>query len=197
MSPESKAMADILLKLQNVQQRSEVKSNNSNNSESPGNVSPDTQEMWKILNRLQQATESATLQVVEDIHNGTSIAVMRNENTVGVGKYNIVIEDTIVSGFKKKYYHIHDGDSAIYNGISLFETAMGIVKQLTHTCDLLKVKKLIELDSQYDSNLVEAAIQKKRSKSLTESARADVASAKHSNAVAKMSYIKKQIKSLL
>lgn len=199
---ETKAMQAILDKL-NAAQNTQTSTNiveASDNTQQPAqtaNVSPDAQEMYNILYKLQNATTQATTRVVEEVERGERVAIMEDKNTVGVGQFNVVIEDTVVSGFKKKYYHITEHSKPIYSDISLFETAMGIVKQLLTKNDISRINKLLELDTQYGSNLIEAATHKKRSQKLTESAQKDVALAKHSNAVAKMSYIKKQIKSLL
>jgi hypothetical protein len=103
----------------------------------------------------------------------------------------------LASKYKKKYYTVMEGNSPLYSNLALFESAMGIIKQLIEGKDHTKINLIVELDEDYDVQLYEAAVQKNRSRTITESIQADVAAAKHSQAVGKMSTIKKQIKRLL
>jgi len=58
-------------------------------------------------------------------------------------------------------------------------------------------KKIIDLDNSYASHLQEAAYHKERSVMITEGYKKDIALAKQSSAMSKLSGIKKQIKSLI
>lgn len=205
MTPESKAMMDILQNLQNAQKPAQHNVQNSNNAQNvahnyamqaTGNVSPDAQEMFNILAKL----EAAKTQVAEEISHSPEpmLTETADANSFGVAGYNIDIVDAKLAGkYKKKYYTITKGNEVVYKELALFESAMAIVKELTHNKDVYKVQQIAKLDGQYDEYLNEAAIQKQRANTLTESVSSDVAAAKHSVAVGKMSDIKKQIKKLL
>lgn len=199
---ETKAMQAILDKLNSANTQSPVISESNSTShnyaqQSTGNVSPDAQEMFNILSKLESATASTISTEVEQ--SGQLLLTETAESKVfGVGHYHIAIEDTLLAGkYKKKYYTIFEDTKPLYKDLALFESAMAIVKQLIEGKDQSKIRQVVELDEDYDIQLNEAAVQKKRTKTLTESIQSDVAAAKHSVAVGKMSALKKRIKRLL
>lgn len=200
---ETKAMQAILDKLNSAQSsaHSSVQPvteslDDTQKSTRTANVSPDAQEMYNILNKLQNATESATARTVSE--KNPVLIGNPNDTMFGVGEYNIILEKKKIVGYDKTYYHIVDQDNnKIYNDISLFESAMAIVKQLLFKQDAEKIKKIVQLDEKYDHHLCDAAVLKSRAKTLTESARIDILEAKRSDCASKMSYLKKQIKSLI
>ena len=162
-------------------------------------VSKDAAGMLNILEKLEAATTSAAQTIVteskEDI---TLSAGAIQNNTVTVGKYNVVMEKkVVVEGIKKTFYSVTDkkGD-VIYGDIALFESAMGIVKGLLFNKDHA-INKIVTLDSRYGSHLSEAALYQYKAKTLKEEYKKDVAVAKQSHSISKMTQIKKQIKNLL
>ena len=205
MNQESKEMLAILQNLQNAQSPAQNTTNVHDNAQnvahdyskaSTGNVSPDAQEMFNILSKL----EAAKTQVVEEIKHSPEpvLTETADANTFGVAGYNIeIVESRLAGKYKKKFYTVTKGSELVYKELALFESAMGIVKELTHGKDVYKVQQIARLDSQYADYLNEAAVHKQRANTLTESVAADVAAAKHSGAVTKMNDIKRQIKKLL
>lgn len=199
MNHESKEMLAILQNLENAQNNAQKPGNVQNNAQniaqnSTGNVSPDAQEMFNILSKLEAAKE----QVAEEVKQEHVLTETADANNFGVAGFNIEIVDSKLAGkYKKKFYTITKGSEVVYSELSLFESAMGIVKELTHGKDVYKVQKIAKLDEQYGEYLYEAAVHKQRANQLNESVSADVAAAKHSVAVGKMSELKKQIKKLL
>lgn len=202
MNKESKEMLAILQNLHNAQSTTQHTAssvlnaqNNTNNSvPAQGNVSPDAQEMFNILSKLEQAKE----QVAEEVKQEHVLTETADANNFGVGGFNIEIIDSKLAGkYKKKFYTITKDSEVVYSELSLFESAMGIVKELTHGKDVYKVQQIAKLDTQYGEYLYEAAVHKQRATQLNESISSDVAAAKHSVAVGKMSELKKQIKKLL
>jgi hypothetical protein len=153
------------------------------------NVSPEAQEMYNILNKLHNATATEAKQlVVEDSAPVTSF---------GVGGLNVVLNKRSVNGYKKTYYSITENGKTTVEDLALFESAMAIVKNKLDIENVAKTDRIVELDLQYASYLEEAAAHKQRARMITESARHDVAMAKHGVAVDKMKQIKAQIKKLL
>ena len=196
MTPESKAMMDILQNLQeaqnNVHQPKKAQNNTHNYAQqTTGNVSPDAQEMFNILSKLEAAKE----QVAEEVSREAVLTETANANNFGVAGFNIeIVEGTLAGKYKKKFYTITKDTEVVYSELSLFESAMGIVKELTHSKDVYKVQQIARLDDQYGEHLYEAAVHKHRANQLNESVSSGVAAAKHSEAVSKMSELKKQIK---
>lgn len=196
---ETKAMHNILLKLQeasNKDYRSEKSQSNSVSNEVPGNVSADAVEMFNILNKLNQATEAATKRVLEEtVDNPELSTATYQNNTISVnGEYNIQMEKKpVIPGVKKTFYNITDhNNQPLYEDIALFESAMLIVKGLM--TNKIDTNKIVSLDERYASYLAEAALYKQKAKTITESHRRDLADTKHGVALDKMKQIKSQIK---
>lgn len=202
-SDEVKGMQDILDKLNTVSEVAEQKAKSSDSkSIIPSNVSSNAKEMYNILHKLEEATKKAADKVILEAENDTSVlaavATKENNNISINGDYNIeLVQKYVIDGVKKKYYNIKDSEgNVLYEDIALFESAMGIVKNLMFEKSH-KVDEIAKLDERYASYLTEAAIYKQRSQTAKDVYRVDVAVAKQGNAVQKMGSIKKQIKTLL
>lgn len=202
-SDEVKGMQDILDKLNAVSEVAESKAKSSDSkSIIPSNVSSNAKEMYNILHKLEEATKKAADKVISEAENDTSVlaavATKENNNISINGDYNIeLVQKYVIDGVKKKYYNIKDSEgNVLYEDIALFESAMGIVKNLMFEKSH-KVDEIAKLDERYASYLTEAAIYKQRSQTAKDVYRVDVAVAKQGNAVQKMGSIKKQIKTLL
>lgn len=192
---ETKGMQNILDKLNSAMTRTEKVRTYIDESGAKithieaGNVSPEAQEMYNILNKLHNATATEAKQlVVEDSAPVTSF---------GVGGLNVVLNKRSVNGYKKTYYSITENGETTVEDLALFESAMAIVKNKLDIEDTQKTNRIVQLDLQYASYLEEAAAHKQRARMITESARHDVAMTKHGVAVDKMKVIKAQIKKLL
>ena len=203
MNSESKEMMKILENLQNAQNTASDASHlvehsaTSSNPEIPANIRSDAQEMYSILYKLETAKNSAQETITQNAEPMLVESSSTKQMAVGVGQYNVeIIEGMVANKYKKKYYTITEGDRAIYSELALFESAMAIVKHLTHGTRGDRVSEIAKLDEQYSQQLYEAATHKQKAQ-LLESVQADVAAAKHSVAVGKMSAIKKKIKKLL
>jgi len=198
---ETRAMQAILDKLNSATTQAPVVSESTRTQhnyaqQATGNVSPDAQEMFNILAKLEAAKE----QVAEEISHSPEpmLTETKEANNFGVAGYNVeIVEGKLAGKYKKKYYTVTKGGQVVYKEMALFESAMAVVKELTHDKDVYKVQQIAKLDRQYDEYLNEAAIQKNRAKTISESVQSDVAAAKHSGAVSKMNEIKRQIKKLL
>ena len=191
---ETKAMADILKKLENaenrVQQEPTVKEDGTVFNPK---VSNDAQEMYNILNKLQNATENTAKTLIkEDVKVETPLT-----ESFGFGGLNVVLNKTTVYGYKKTFYNITENGNVLYSDIALFESAMAIIKNMLNKNDENRTSRILELDSSYGNYLSEAASYKQRTKNITEGAKKDVYMAKHGVASDKMKSIKKKIKSFL
>lgn len=191
VSDDAKGMLDILNKLHNTVENKQAITENQTKPTTRSTGRPEVDEMYNILSKLEEATNNAAEYIV--VEEDEEI----NKN-FGVGNLNIELIDTTVSGYKKTYYNIVKDNIIIHKELALFETAMTIVKGYI-TENEKNIDKLLELDSRYDSNLLEAAGYKKRIRNLTESNafKQDVYLAKHSTAIKKMRAIKAEIKKML
>lgn len=191
---ETKAMADILEKLQNaehrVQQEPTVKEDGTVFNPK---VSNEAQEMYNILNKLQNATENTAKTLVKE---STQVETASNES-FGFGGLNVVLNKTTVYGYKKTFYNITENGDTLYADIALFESAMAIIKNMLNKNDQNRTDKILELDASYGNYLSEAAGYKQRTKTVTESVKKDVYMAKHNVASDRMKAIKSKIKSFL
>ena len=194
---ETKAMADILQKLQAASESEYVEPTpmaESKPVEVPSNVSSDAVEMFNILNRLNEAQNKKEV-VVEAT---SAVAETYDNDTISLnGKYNIQMEkQNVVPGVAKTFYNItdHTGE-VIYEDIALFESAMLIVKGLM--VGKVQIKTVLDLDERYASHLAEAALYKQKAKRLTESVKKDLALTKQGVAVDKMKMYKRRIKSMI
>ena len=203
-TPEVQDMMTILTKL-NEAEKMEVtpatKAKNEKNAPKPtmlASVSKDAKGMLNILQKLEEATTTATKEVINDSrHDASLLSGAKKGNTVAVGGYEVVLEKaSVVPGIKKTFYNIKKGNETLYSQVALFETAMGIVKGLLFG-NTSNIDKLLDLDNRYASNLAEAAMFRVKSKQLKEGYKLDIAITKQQTAVAKMGNLKKQIKSTL
>lgn len=198
-NPESKAMHDILLKMQAASNNEFVKSDDPHVTETlsaPTNVSTDAVEMFNILNRLNEAASKN--QVVVDATDAYNEQQDYDSNKVSMdGKFNIEMEkQDVVPGVAKTFYNItdHNGDK-IYEYIALFESAMLVIKGLM--VGKVNIKTVVEMDRRYASCLAEAALYKQKAKVLSESVKRDLALTKQTVAIDKMKMYKKKIKSMI
>lgn len=209
-SSEVRGMQDILDKL-NAAAETHHNSTQVNEStettpaEHTANVSKNAKGMYDILAKLEAATKTAATEVALEAEHDTSMitaGAVRNRETDSIdvdGNYKIqLVEKNVIEGVKKKFYNIEDSTGTVlHKELALFESAMGIVKNLMFDKGEHKIDKIVQLDDRYASNLQEAAMYKHKSITLTESYKTDVYVAKQGNAMHKLQSIKKQIKSLL
>ncbi len=209
-SPEVRGMQDILDKLNAAAEthHSSTQVNESTETTSEvrtANVSKNAQGMYNILAKLEAATKTAATEVAKSAEHDTSLitaGAVRNREADSIdvdGNYKIqLVEKNVIEGVKKKFYNIEDSTGTVlHEELALFESAMGIVKNLMFDKGEHKIEKIVQLDDRYAAYLTEAAMYKHKSITLTESYKTDVYVAKQGNAMHKLHSIKKQIKSLL
>ena len=199
MNKESQDMLKILQNLENASNNKTAPVVDASGNSVPTNISQDATEMYNILAKLhkvQDATDSAATNIVTESERLIE-SVNKATESVGIDKFNIVLEQHNISGYVKTYYTVAENGVRIYENLALFESAMAIIKNELFKNDVNKSKAILEYDSRYASALEEAAKQKRRQKTLTESIESDIAAAKHSVATEKMHKMKIAIKKLL
>tara|TARA_B110000881_G_scaffold99180_1_gene87228 strand:+ start:408 stop:1007 length:600 start_codon:yes stop_codon:yes gene_type:complete len=199
MNKESQDMLKILQNLENASNNKTAPVVDATGNSVPTNISQDATEMYNILAKLhkvQDATDSAATNIVTESERLIE-SVNKATESVGIDTFNIVLEQHNISGYVKTYYTVAENGVRIYENLALFESAMAIIKNELFKNDVNKSKAILEYDSRYASALEEAAKQKRRQKTLTESIESDIAAAKHSVATEKMHKMKIAIKKLL
>ena len=195
MSEESKEMFDILKKLDDAH-NAPAEFKKSNTGSPTGR--PEVDEMYNILSKLQEATTTAASNLVIKEEKVSTLKPIDLESAVSIKDFKVVLEDTVLHGFKKTYYTVMEGNESLYKDIALFETAMGVVKELLKdNCNDSKIERLLSFDEKYSGQLTEAAMYKRKMKTVTESIKQDIYSAKHGNATEKMRQLKAQIKKII
>jgi len=196
MNNESQDMLKILQNLENATNNKSAPVVDASGNSIPTNISKDATEMYNILAKLhkvQDATDTAATNIVTESDPRTP----SKTDSVGIDKFNIVLEKHNISGYVKTYYTVVENGIRRYENLALFESAMAIIKNELFKNDAIKSKAIVNYDSRYAVALEEAAAQKRRQKTLTESIESDIAAAKHSVATDKMQRMKTAIKKLL
>ena len=122
--------------------------------------------MLNILKKLQ-SVDTTTKVVAEraerDIDLNLAINQKVTENSISVSKYRIDIIPRSFGHKKKRFYDIYESNKLLHKDIALFETAMGVVKNLMLNKNQ-KVEDLIKLDMDYNNSLYEVYMYKSKAK---------------------------------
>ena len=152
-----------------------------------------TKQMFDILSKLNSVDKTTRIvaeRAEKDIDLKVAINSRVTENSVSVQNYRIDIVLQEFAGKQKKFYNVVDGNKIVHQELALFETAMGVVKNLMDNKSS-KVSELVRYDRDYFNSLYEVYAHNSRIKSgkINE----DIAVAKLSNAKEKMQYAKNKI----
>jgi len=156
-------------------------------------MDPNTKSMYDILNKLGSVDNTSRIvaeRADKDIDLKVAINSKVTENSVSVQNYRIDIVLQEFAGKQKKFYNIVEGNKIIHQELALFETAMGVVKNLMGNKSS-KVNELVRYDYDYANSLYEVYTHNSRIKSgkINE----DIAVAKLSNSKEKMQQAKNKI----
>ena len=125
-----------------------------------------TKAMHDILSKLQgvdKTTKIVAERAEQDVDLNIAINQKISENSVSVQNYRIDIVLQKFGNKQKRFYNICEDDKIIHNDIALFETAMGIVKNLMLNKNS-KVKDLLKADLDYNNALYEVYMYKTKAK---------------------------------
>jgi hypothetical protein len=153
----------------------------------------DTKAMFDILNKLENVDKTTRI-VAERAENDVDLKMAINqrvdENSVSIQNYRVDIVLQNFAGRQKKFYNVVESNRILHKELALFETAMGIVKNLMLNKSS-KVQDLVRYDIEYTNNLYEVYMHNSRIKSgkINE----DIASAKLDRAKQKMLEAKNKI----
>ena len=120
------------------------------------------------LNSVDKTTKIVAERAEQDIDLNVAINQKITENSVSVQNYRIDIVLQKFGGKQKRFYNICEDKQILHKDIALFETAMGIVKNLMINKDS-KVNDLVKADLEYNNALYEVYMYKmKARKSINE-----------------------------
>jgi hypothetical protein len=156
-------------------------------------MDPNTKAMYDILNKLGSVDNTSRIvaeRAERDVDLNVAINSRITENSVSVQNYRIDIVLQEFAGRQKKFYNVVEGNKIIHQELALFETAMGVVKNLMGNKSS-KVNDLVRYDHDYANSLYDVYAHNFRIKSgkINE----DIAVAKLSNAKEKMQHAKNKI----
>ena len=115
------------------------------------------------LNGVNKTTRMVAERAENDVDLQMAITQKVTENSVTVQNYKIDIVLQPFAGKQKRFYNICENDKVIHRELALFETAMGVVKNLMlnkHN----KVKELLRADLDYNNALYEVYMYKTKAK---------------------------------
>ena len=152
----------------------------------------DTKAMHDILSKLQgvnKTTKIVAERAENDIDLQMALTQKITDTSVSVQNYKIDIILENFAGKQKRFYNICEKDKILHRDIALFETAMGIVKNLIlnkHN----KVDALLSADLEYNNALYEVYMYKTKARN---SINEDVMLAKMSAAQNRLQDAKRKI----
>ena len=155
-------------------------------------MNTDTQDMLDILKKLHgvdKTTRVVAERAERDIDLNLAINQKVTEDSISVSKYRIDIVPRSFGHKKKKFYDIYESNKLLHKDIALFETAMGVVKNLMLNKNK-KVEDLIKLDMDYNNSLYEVYMYKSKARTAINE---DVMLAKMSQAQNKLYSAKQNI----
>lgn len=152
-----------------------------------------TKEMFDILTKLDgvdKTTRIVAERAERDIDLKMAINQRVDETSVSVQNYRVDIVLQNFAGRQKKFYNVVEGNRILHKELALFETAMGVVKNLMLNKSS-KVQDLVRYDTEYTNSLYEVYMHNSRIKkgSINE----DVALAKLDRAKDKLQEAKNKI----
>ena len=151
-----------------------------------------TKEMHDILTKLKgvdKTTKIVAERAERDIDLNVAINQKITETSVSVQNYKIDIVLQKFGGKQKRFYNICEGNKILHRDIALFETAMGVVKNLMLNKHK-KVEDLLKSDLDYNNALYEVYMYKTKARKLINE---DVMLAKMSAAQNRLHSAKQQI----
>ena len=138
---DTKAMKDLLSKLNGNGSKGQAGTSGSSN--------PDVKAMSTIMSRLNESTQKVAVQARKE-RSASDIIAMTNKTKSGVGilDYEIIVE-------KGSYKVLNKRKETLYENVSLFESAVGIVNALLKNKNM-EANDIYKLDGTYGSKLNEA-----------------------------------------
>ncbi len=145
--------------------------------------------LYDIINTFDKTSKQLNERAKSNIDLRVAMTQQTQENSVSVQQYKIEVIQQQFADKRKNFYNIYEHNELIHKDIALFESAMGIVKNLLGNKPQ-KVNDIEKADMQYNNALYEVYMFKSKAKVKINE---DVMLAKMSNAKRKMAEAKSKI----
>tara|TARA_B100000035_G_scaffold201283_1_gene172194 strand:+ start:234 stop:695 length:462 start_codon:yes stop_codon:yes gene_type:complete len=145
--------------------------------------------LYDIINTFDKTSKKLNERAEKNVDLRVAMTHKTQDNSISVQQYKIDIESKPFAGRQKNFYHIYEHNELLFEDVALFESAMGIVKNLM-TNKNKKVQDIERADIAYNNALYEVYMFKSRIKT---SVNEDVMLAKLSQAQNKLGEAKAKI----
>ena len=145
--------------------------------------------LYDIINTFDKTSKQLNERAESNVDLRVAMTQQTQENSVSVQQYKIEVVQQQFADKRKNFYNIYEHDDLIHKDIALFESAMGIVKNLLGNTPQ-KANDIEKADMQYNNALYEVYMFKSKAKVKINE---DVMLAKMSNAKRKMAEAKSKI----
>lgn len=145
--------------------------------------------LYDIINTFDKTSKQLNERANTDVDLRVAMTQQTQDNSISVQQYRIDVIKEDFADKKKNFYNIYEHDELVYKDIALFESAMGIVKNLMRNKQQ-KVNEIEKADLDYNNALYEVYMFKSKSKN---SNNPDVMLAKLDYAQSKLSEAKSKI----
>jgi len=145
--------------------------------------------LYDIINTFDKTSKKLNERAEKNVDLRVAMTQKTQDNSISVQQYKIDIEPKPFAGRQKNFYQIYEHNELLFEDVALFESAMGIVKNLM-TNKNKKVEDIERADIAYNNALYEVYMFKSRIKT---SVNEDVMLAKLSQAQNKLGEAKAKI----
>ena len=145
--------------------------------------------LYDIINTFDKTSKQLNERAKSNIDLRVAMTQQTQENSVSVQQYKIEVVQQQFADKRKNFYNISEHNELIHKDIALFESAIGIVKNLLGNTPQ-KANDIEKADMQYNNALYEVYMFKSKAKVKINE---DVMLAKMSNAKRKMAEAKSKI----
>ena len=145
--------------------------------------------LYDIINTFDKTSKQLNERADTDVDLRVAMTQKTEHNSISVQQYRIDVQSKPFAGQNKNFYYIYEHNELLYEDVALFESAMGIVKNLMRNKNQ-RVTEIEKADITYNNALYEVYMFKSKIKA---SVNEDVMLAKLSQAQNKLSEAKAKI----
>ena len=119
--------------------------------------------LYDIINTFDKTSKQLNERADTDVDLRIAMTQKTQDNSISVQQYRIDVIQENFADKKKNFYNIYEHNKLLYKDIALFETAMGIVKNMMLNKNQ-KVQDLLKADLDYNNALYEVYMFKSKVK---------------------------------
>ena len=145
--------------------------------------------LYDIINTFDKTSKQLNERADTDVDLRVAMTQKTEHNSISVQQYRIDVQSKLFAGHNKNFYYIYEHNELLYADVALFESAMGIVKNLMRNKSQ-RVSEIEKADVSYNNALYEVYMYKTKAKKQINE---DVMLAKLSQAQNRLHNAKQQI----